>query len=210
MTVLSAASLTSRFSMGLLVLVLLSCGNNEEDTPSALAPTATSISNLHPMEVNELHELAQQLSDEGTLKPAIPLYLPTGLETFPVHAQGSPNGVTLSFVQASTPDQAPSEGPIAVGLDISQGVRSTVIREPPYVDLNGVQASAQSGRNDAESAFYSLSFEWEGRNFLVSVLWSARGGQVTDEMKDETKLLARSLMADARNQGLVRSADEQP
>jgi hypothetical protein len=178
-----------------LLLFMIACNGDSSDTNVS--------SNLSQSEIDALHEFADRQPAEGKLTPAIPLYFPAGLEPSQPQATGGPDGMTLVFGAAR-----PLSGsdPIAISFVLSQGSRGITFREPPFIDLNGIQASEESV-SDHTTASYSLSFDLGERSFDLSVGWNAPDGIVTDEMKRETVLLAESIIADARDRGLVDGDD---
>ncbi len=188
-------------SFGVLLLSLAACVQNEEEA----VPSATPLSNLSRSEIVALHQLAERLADEGILKPAVPLYIPAGLEHFPFQADGSPDGSTLVFDRDwNTSPQG--EGPVATHLDISQGTGSTLLLEPPFIDLDGVMTSVQTV-SDGEIAFYGLALSIGDWSLELGVQWQAPDGNLTDEMRRETERVAKSLVADFYDQGLAGAAE---
>lgn len=188
----------------LLIVLLLSvaaCGGSDNIPVESAFPS----SNLTQAEVDALHELAEQLDKDGNLKPAMPLYLPAGLERLPSGSGGSRGGSTLVFME-DVAGHNPVGGPTARDLVLAQtGPEAAVIDPGPFIDLNGVRASEQSGRQDDDSFFYALSFRIDDRNFFLDVAWVSPEGGLTDEMKMETAMVAQSVIADARTLGLVNN-----
>jgi hypothetical protein len=174
-----------------LLMFMIACNGDSSDTNVS--------SNLSQAEIDALHEFADRQPAEGRLTPAIPLYFPAGLDPSQPEASGGPTGITLRFGAAPP---IPGRDPVAIILDLSQGSRGITLYEPPFIDLNGIQASEESTNGDT-TASHSLQFDFGDRGFYVGIEWEASDGALTDDMKSETKLVALSVIADARDRGLV-------
>jgi hypothetical protein len=182
----------------LAIGVIASCSDDDS--------TAPPISNQSLDEIDALHHFADNLAEGGKLIPAMPIYLPAGL-TLPTCLEECGTAATLDGVviefSGGRPDPQATEA-VADGMDFAQYREPAYIdQNDPEVDLDGTRATVQIGQQSQDTTFYVLTFRVGDRNFLVSVSWLTPDGTLTEEMKQQTERLAKSIIYDARDRGLV-------
>lgn len=181
--------------MGLLVLLFIACGDASESFPA----TPTPVSNLTPSEIDQLHDTAATLAQDGILEPGVPLYLPANVSTVPSQTDGSPTHANLLFIGDAVSPAGEGE-PTAESVDIGQDTGPPVVFSEQTVDLGGILAESQIVP-EGDHVSYILQFRSGDRNMLVAIRWAATS-ELTREMRSQTELVANSVVADLQAQGL--------